>query len=53
MIFPSWFASRHPHIPVTSAAAVLKLADGGATVPFIARYRKERPATSMKSPFGR
>ena len=41
MIFPSWFATRHPQIPMTSAAAVLKLADGGATVPFIARYRKE------------
>ena len=42
MIFPSWFASLHPQIPVASAAAVLNLADGGATVPFIARYRKEQ-----------
>jgi transcriptional accessory protein Tex/SPT6 len=41
MIFPDWLASHHPPIPVASAAAVLKLADGGATVPFIARYRKE------------
>ena len=41
MIFQEWFAPRHPHIPIASAAAVLKLADEGATVPFIARYRKE------------
>src|SRR6185295_5928732 len=41
MTFPSWFSARHPHIPIASAGAVLKLADGGATVPFIARYRKE------------
>jgi uncharacterized protein len=41
MNFPEWFADRHPQIPLTSANAVLKLADGGATVPFIARYRKE------------
>ncbi len=53
MIFPSWFAARHPHIPMTSAAAVLKLADGGATVPFVARYRKEETGNWTKSPFGR
>jgi uncharacterized protein len=41
MNFPDWFASRQPQISLASANAVLKLADGGATVPFIARYRKE------------
>ena len=41
MNFPDWFAARHPQIPIASANAVLKLAEGGATVPFIARYRKE------------
>src|SRR6185312_15996824 len=41
MTFPEWFTPRHPQISVASAAAVLKLADEGATVPFIARYRKE------------
>ena len=41
MNFSDWFAARHPQIPIASANAVLKLADGGATVPFIARYRKE------------
>jgi transcriptional accessory protein Tex/SPT6 len=41
MTFQSWLAQQHPNIPAPSAAAVLKLADGGATVPFIARYRKE------------
>ncbi|HEX3695266.1 MAG TPA: Tex family protein [Polyangia bacterium] len=41
MIFPSWFSSRHPQISLASADAVLRLAGGGATVPFIARYRKE------------
>src|SRR5580765_8384574 len=42
MTFPDWFTPRHPEISVASAAAVLKLAEGGATVPFIARYRKEQ-----------
>ena len=42
MNFSDWFASRHPQIPLASASAVLELADGGATVPFIARYRKEQ-----------
>ncbi|HXI58044.1 MAG TPA: Tex family protein [Polyangia bacterium] len=41
MNFSSWFSSRHPQIPIASADAVLRLADGGATVPFLARYRKE------------
>ena len=52
MTFPSWLASRHPQIPVASAAAVLALAEGGATVPFIARYRKEQTGTSTRSPSG-
>ncbi len=39
--FETWFAARHSQIPVTGAAAVLRLHAGGATVPFIARYRKE------------
>ena len=42
MTFAEWFAPRHPGISAASAAAVLDLADGGATVPFIARYRKEQ-----------
>jgi uncharacterized protein len=45
MDFFEWFRSRQPlalaPIPVASVAAVLRLAGGGATVPFIARYRKE------------
>src|SRR5262252_8220672 len=41
MTFEAWLRQRHPAIPLTSASAVLKLSDGGATVPFIARYRKE------------
>jgi protein Tex len=40
--FESWLASAHPQIPVAGMAAVLRLADEGATVPFIARYRKEQ-----------
>ena len=39
--FETWLRSRHPAIPPRSVAAVLELASGGATVPFIARYRKE------------
>jgi uncharacterized protein len=39
--FETWFASRHPQIALTSASAVLRLNAGDATVPFIARYRKE------------
>ncbi|MEO8212419.1 MAG: Tex family protein [Myxococcales bacterium] len=39
--FATWFAGRHPTIPLASATAVLRLADAGATVPFMARYRKE------------
>ena len=41
MTFSAWLAARHPNISAASAAAVLKLAEGGGTVPFIARYRKE------------
>jgi uncharacterized protein len=40
--FALWFHSQHPTIPLTSAEAVLNLAGEGATIPFIARYRKEQ-----------
>jgi uncharacterized protein len=40
--FESWFSTRHATIPVASAKAVLALSAGGATLPFIARYRKEQ-----------
>ena len=40
--FSSWFAAQHPKIPLAGAQAILALAEGGATVPFIARYRKEQ-----------
>ncbi len=42
MNFETWFQSLHADIPVHSALAVLNLAVEGATVPFIARYRKEQ-----------
>lgn len=42
MTFESWFAERFPAIALPSAAAVLKLAAEEATIPFIARYRKEQ-----------
>ena len=42
MTFENWFQSIHADIPVKSALAVLKLKEEGATVPFIARYRKEQ-----------
>jgi uncharacterized protein len=42
LTFEAWFSRRHADIPVPSAKAVLTLADGGATLPFIARYRKEQ-----------
>jgi uncharacterized protein len=42
LTFEAWFASRHAAIPVASAKAVLQLSEGGATLPFIARYRKEQ-----------
>ena len=39
---PGWLAGQHPAIPQAGAQAILALAEGGATVPFIARYRKEQ-----------
>jgi uncharacterized protein len=42
LTFPLWLAQEHPKIPLAGAQAVLALAEGGATVPFIARYRKEQ-----------
>jgi len=38
--FDDWFAAKHAAIPLASAQAVLALSAGGATLPFIARYRK-------------
>src|SRR5579862_3305000 len=42
LTFEAWFSTRHANIPVVSARAVLALSEGGATLPFIARYRKEQ-----------
>ena len=42
MNFESWFQESHPKIPLAGAAAILSLVADGATVPFIARYRKEQ-----------
>jgi len=42
LTFPAWLAEQHPNIPRAGAEAILALAAGGATVPFIARYRKEQ-----------
>ena len=42
MNFALWFHSQHPTIPLASAEAVLNLSGEGATIPFIARYRKEQ-----------
>ena len=46
LTFYAWLAQQHPTststIPRAGAEAVLALAAGGATVPFIARYRKEQ-----------
>src|SRR3954464_5993308 len=42
MTFSVWLAQQHPQIPQAGANAILALAEGGATVPFIARYRKEQ-----------
>lgn len=42
MTFETWLPSLHAHIPLPSAHAVLALTAEGATVPFIARYRKEQ-----------
>jgi len=41
MTFETWFKSKDPSINPTSQKAVLKLTEEGATVPFMARYRKE------------
>ncbi len=40
--FQTYFSAFHPEIPLRSAQAVLELAGEGGTVPFIARYRKEK-----------
>jgi uncharacterized protein len=40
--FQTYLTSIHPDIPIRSAQAVLELAAEGGTVPFIARYRKEK-----------
>lgn len=40
--FQTWFQQTHPGIPDRGIHAVLKLAGEEATVPFIARYRKEQ-----------
>lgn len=42
MNFDVWLQSRVPGVRVAQGEAVLKLAEEGATVPFIARYRKEQ-----------
>lgn len=42
MEFSQWFIDKHPGISIPSAEAVIALASEGATVPFMARYRKER-----------
>ncbi|MBU6153586.1 MAG: RNA-binding transcriptional accessory protein [Bdellovibrionales bacterium] len=42
MTFESFLQSQDPSIPLRSAGAVLELKSEGATVPFIARYRKEK-----------
>ncbi|MCS6837455.1 MAG: RNA-binding transcriptional accessory protein, partial [Bdellovibrionaceae bacterium] len=40
--FEFYLSRRYPHISPQAAQAVLTLTEEGATVPFIARYRKER-----------
>ncbi len=40
--FQTYLATVHPEILLKSAQAVLELAAEGGTVPFIARYRKEK-----------
>jgi protein Tex len=39
--FEQWFSEKTPEIGLRSALAVIRLSDEGATLPFIARYRKE------------
>ena len=41
MDFSTWLAKKLPGISLHAASAVLKLAEEGSTVAFIARYRKE------------
>ncbi|MEO7110919.1 MAG: Tex-like N-terminal domain-containing protein, partial [Polyangiaceae bacterium] len=40
--FAEFFRKKHAAIPMGSAQTVLALAEEGATLPFIARYRKEQ-----------
>ena len=42
MHFDTWLTTTHPQISAASARAVLRLVEENATVPFIARYRKEQ-----------
>jgi uncharacterized protein len=42
MTFETWFSALRPEIPLPSAHAVIKLVGEEATLPFIARYRKEQ-----------
>ncbi len=42
MTFEKFLVSQVPGVPLASANAVLELKTEGATVPFIARYRKEK-----------
>ena len=42
MNFENWFSQHEPKIQTRSINAVLELKQEGATVPFIARYRKEK-----------
>ncbi len=42
MTFESFLHASHPEIPPAAADAVLRLVADGATLPFIARYRKEQ-----------
>jgi uncharacterized protein len=41
MDFQTWLAKQLPNVPLHAAASVIKLTEEGATIPFIARYRKE------------
>ncbi len=42
MNFETWFKDLHPEIPIPGAQAILRLTAEDATIPFIARYRKEQ-----------
>lgn len=42
MTFEIWFQNLHPGIPLAGAHTVLRLSEEGATIPFMARYRKEQ-----------